>query len=757
MPIDEKQITNRQHAVPQNIMEVEFKIIGEMTLREFIYLAVFGALAYFSAMTVGNLLKWPMVFFFGGVGLIFAFLPINDRGMDEWVANFLRAIYNPTQKVWRKTPEIPKAFTFENLAFVRNELITLAPTTTRRKLENYLDSYNQEEEQKEDYEKKEEEFIKKVRDTYAYYKMEEKSHPYTVQVPDVPVLPNVETELLPSQLPKPVVVNMQSAKNVIPRGGQEAQADAHIESAVPALSFDIKAVFKQMQQPATNAQPAKDTSAQTPAPAPVQPVKEEKKSAPSAEEIVLPTPQKVEVQEGQQTSPVMQRLLDQISKTKQEQNIVQEVPNKEIARIEAVKNRLDPIDRQHQGETNLKEVKAKTYPKINLLREFSLAESNRPLTPSITPDRVAGRMFTPLALNNEGEIILPIRGERVLKVNNQNEVDIELQLEEKTKQLQQFLDQIRMESGTLPKKGAREPLSQEAAASDPQRTEENIKKLQAENQKLIEEMAKVKVEMAKASQVKTNFEQQEQIIGSAKIEQEVLLNRITELQKRLEEQTKKQKEEERLREEKRIEEERKQEETLRLMIKMQKDKEAPLPGQTFAPQQEAKKPTVPQAPEKKPATQTQPAPAAQTPLHASLATPETPKGMDKTLDLNSSTPKEVVLPKPTAPTPVPIAPPTFGKQMLTNSPNVITGLVKNSTGNVLDNVLVIIKRTTGEPVRALKTNKLGVFAITTPLGDGEYIVELDKANHTGLVFEATKVVLDGKVLPPLEFIGKQNV
>jgi hypothetical protein len=140
-----------------------------------------------------------------------------------------------------------------------------------------------------------------------------------------------------------------------------------------------------------------------------------------------------------------------------------------------------------------------------------------------------------------------------------------------------------MESGTLPKQGVKEtPAVDSMASTDAQRTEENIKKLQAENQKLIEEMAKVKVEMAKASQVKSNFDQQEQIIGSAKIEQEVLLGRITELQKKLEEQTKKQKEEERQREEKRIEEERKQEETLRLMIKMQKDKEAPRPGQTFA-------------------------------------------------------------------------------------------------------------------------------------------------------------------------------
>ena len=753
MPIDEKQITNRQHAVPQNIMEVEFKIIGEMTLREFIYLAVFGALAYFSAMTVGNLLKWPMVFFFGGTGIIFAFLPINDRGMDEWVANFLRAIYNPTQKVWRKTPEIPRAFTFENLAFVRNELITLAPTTTRRKLENYLDSYNQVEEQKEDYEKKEEEFIKKVRDTYAYYKMEEKNQPYTVQVPELQVQPNVETELLPSQLPKPVLVNKQHITGVIPMG-QEAQADKSIENALPTLSFDIKAVFKQMNQHASPVQPAQDIPVPQVQQAP--PVIEPIDTTISVvEEVVSPTTATLTPQEEapQQTSPVMQRLLDQISKTKQEQHITTEEPNKDIARIEAVKHRLDPIDRQTSTEATLKDVKARTYPKINLLREFSLAESNKPLTPSITPDRMSGRMFTPLALNNEGEIILPIRGERVLKVNNQTEVDIEKQLEEKTKQLQQVLDQIRMESGTLPKQGVKEtPAVDSMASTDAQRTEENIKKLQAENQKLIEEMAKVKVEMAKASQVKSNFDQQEQIIGSAKIEQEVLLGRITELQKKLEEQTKKQKEEERQREEKRIEEERNQEETLRLMIKMQKDKEAPRPGQTFAPAPE-NKPKPNQTPKATATEQGSVATNTQTPLHTSLATPEA----HKTIELNSPTTKEVVLPKPNPQAPVPTNPPSFGKQILTSSPNVITGIVKNTTGNVMDNVLIIIKRPTGEPVRALKTNKLGVFAITTPLGDGEYVVELDKAKHTGLTFNATKVVLDGKVLPPLEFIGKQNV
>ena len=739
MPIDEKQITNKQHAVPQNIMEVEFKIIGEMTLREFIYLAVFGALAYFSALTIGNFLKWPMVFFFGGIGLIFAFLPINDRGMDEWVANFLRAIYNPTQKVWRKTAEIPKAFTFENLEFVRNELITLAPTTTRRKLENYLDSYNQQEEQKEDYEKKEEEFIKKVRDTYAYYKMEEK---YTVQVPQVPVIPNVETEPLPSQLPKPVILNKPTTSIT-----QNSQTQPQVQS-IPALSFDIKAVFKQMNQQNTatvqNPQPiTQDVQVIEPE------IDKEKKEEIQIEQEVKEQRQEIPVVEAsQQTSPVMQRLLDQINKTKEEQVSSTQMDS---VRSETVRQRIEQPRRESPVIQPKKEEEATQ--RINLLREFNLTDSNKPLTPSITPDRVAGRMFTPLALNNEGEIILPIRGERVLKVNSQNEVDIEKQLEEKTKQLQQVLDQIRIGSGTLPKKGSKEQTVPANTITEAEKTAESINRLQAENQKLVEEMAKLKVEMAKASQVKSNFQQQEQIIDSAKIEQEVLLGRISELQRKLEEQTKKQLEEERIREEKRREEERKQEETLRLMIKMQKDKQAPQPGKSFTPDKAAS--STKETPMQNNVTPIPNANSAntQTPLHASLEIPTT----STTHPLETPTPKEVNLPKPNPEQPITAVQPSFAKQQLTDLPNIITGVVKNNTGNVLNNVLVIIKRPNGDPVRALKTNSLGVFAITTPLSDGEYIVELDKSKHTGLTFNIVKIVLDGKVLPPLEFIGKTNV
>jgi len=81
-------------------------------------------------------------------------------------------------------------------------------------------------------------------------------------------------------------------------------------------------------------------------------------------------------------------------------------------------------------------------------------------------------------------------------------------------------------------------------------------------------------------------------------------------------------------------------------------------------------------------------------------------------------------------------------------PNIISGTVKDREGRLLENIVVIIKDQDGDPVRALKTNKLGQFAISTPLENGDYAVEVStKERH----FDIIKVVTDGSVLSPIEF------
>ena len=138
------QTTNKQHAVPQNIMDVEFKIVGDLTMRQFSYILINGVVAYAIYLTIDTfIIKWPLILIVVGFAITLAFIPIEERWLDEWIVNFFRAVYKDNQKIWRKEPILPSAFSYENLTHVvKQEMITLAPTTSRRKLEDYLDSYN---------------------------------------------------------------------------------------------------------------------------------------------------------------------------------------------------------------------------------------------------------------------------------------------------------------------------------------------------------------------------------------------------------------------------------------------------------------------------------------------------------------------------------------------------------------------------------------------------------------------------------------
>lgn len=90
-----------------------------------------------------------------------------------------------------------------------------------------------------------------------------------------------------------------------------------------------------------------------------------------------------------------------------------------------------------------------------------------------------------------------------------------------------------------------------------------------------------------------------------------------------------------------------------------------------------------------------------------------------------------------------------GIPQLTSYPNIITGIVKNSSANLLPNIIITVKDKEGMPVRALKTNKIGQFAASTQLSNGTYIIELEDPKQA-FAFTPIEVVLSGQVLPPLE-------
>lgn len=93
------------HPIPQNVTSFQFKLIGDMTLKQFIYLASGCGFAYLTFMIFGAsypFVAWPLLITSAILGAAFAFLPIGSRPLDYWVKAFLKAVYSPTKRVWKK-------------------------------------------------------------------------------------------------------------------------------------------------------------------------------------------------------------------------------------------------------------------------------------------------------------------------------------------------------------------------------------------------------------------------------------------------------------------------------------------------------------------------------------------------------------------------------------------------------------------------------------------------------------------------------
>jgi hypothetical protein len=85
-------------------------------------------------------------------------------------------------------------------------------------------------------------------------------------------------------------------------------------------------------------------------------------------------------------------------------------------------------------------------------------------------------------------------------------------------------------------------------------------------------------------------------------------------------------------------------------------------------------------------------------------------------------------------------------------PNVITGIIKDPRGNPLANILVEVKDSQGNAVRAFKTNALGQFASATPLVNGEYTIGFEDPRGQNK-FDTVAFKAAGEVILPIEIIS----
>lgn len=80
-------------------------------------------------------------------------------------------------------------------------------------------------------------------------------------------------------------------------------------------------------------------------------------------------------------------------------------------------------------------------------------------------------------------------------------------------------------------------------------------------------------------------------------------------------------------------------------------------------------------------------------------------------------------------------------------PNKLVGMVLRPNNSVVDNAIIEIQTSDGRVARAVKTNALGQFFVTTPLQDNLYTLLVDK---DGLEFPPLQIELNGSVVDPLE-------
>ncbi len=107
---------------------------------------------------------------------------------------------------------------------------------------------------------------------------------------------------------------------------------------------------------------------------------------------------------------------------------------------------------------------------------------------------------------------------------------------------------------------------------------------------------------------------------------------------------------------------------------------------------------------------------------------------------------------PKTPAPKVATPAKSGVVLTPEAANVIMGVIKDPRGNPLPNILVEVKDSEDNPVRAFKTNGLGQFASATPLSNGTYTISLEDSKNQQK-FDAVKFDAIGEIIPPIEVIS----
>jgi hypothetical protein len=209
------------HPIPQQISSYQFRLVGDMTLKQFFQLAggaLVSVIIYSTHMLA--IFKWPLMIFSFALGAALAFLPFEERPLGKWLFAFFGSVYSPTIFNWKAAAAAPKFFQDEEVAAA--PVVATTPTPI-----NELD-------------KKEQSFMSKL--SMLFGQMAPKSIPAT---PVINITPTVTAPVIRPQ-PEQVITPVNTPTN-INRATRVVVEENPTSAVTPMASNENKSVAHQAQ------------------------------------------------------------------------------------------------------------------------------------------------------------------------------------------------------------------------------------------------------------------------------------------------------------------------------------------------------------------------------------------------------------------------------------------------------------------------------------------------------------------------------
>ncbi len=238
------------HPIPQNVTGFQFKLIGEMTLKQFGYFAAGVICAWITiSLPIFFVIKFPIALFFVSVGFSLAFLPFEGRPLDIMFFNFVRSLFTPNQFVYQK---IGRQFADLSLAAIPKITKEIVPQSSE-KLEAYLKSLHTT--PKNQYDEKEMAFFQNIAGQFSPQPQLQPAlaaTPITPPLPQEPVspLPPVEFDKKPeTNNAEPEIISIDTTSPA-----DAERAEKTLEQELEVLTEELQGAKKEESQ--TSAQDA---------------------------------------------------------------------------------------------------------------------------------------------------------------------------------------------------------------------------------------------------------------------------------------------------------------------------------------------------------------------------------------------------------------------------------------------------------------------------------------------------------------------